>query len=61
MKDLRDGSPETIAQALQTLQQQAGPQWIVAAGCEIVRDTPHRNVHALVNFARTHTAASVVA
>jgi len=57
VKDLRDGTPESIAQALEALQQQAGPQWIVAVGCEIVRDTPHRNVHALVNFAQTHTAA----
>jgi uroporphyrinogen-III decarboxylase len=38
------------------VQSQAGAPWIVAAGCEIVRDTPHKNVHALVNFAQTHQA-----
>jgi MtaA/CmuA family methyltransferase len=59
VKDLRDGTPETIAQALENVQQQAGAHWIVAAGCEIVRDTPHQNVHALVAFARTHAAESV--
>jgi MtaA/CmuA family methyltransferase len=56
VKDLRDGTPETIAASLETLLKQAGPHWIVAAGCEIVRDTPHANVHALVEFARNHQA-----
>ena len=61
VKDLRDGTPETIKQALATVQQQVGTQWIVAAGCEIVRDTLHENVHALVQFARSHTATSAIA
>ncbi|MGA2673769.1 MAG: uroporphyrinogen decarboxylase family protein [Terracidiphilus sp.] len=54
VRSVRDGSPETIAQELETLRQQAGAQWVVAAGCELVRDTPHENVQAMVNFARTH-------
>lgn len=54
VKDIRDGTPGSIAQALETQLADAAPRWIVAAGCEIVRDTPHENVHALVNFARTH-------
>lgn len=58
VKDLRDGTPETIQLALKRLQQDAGAQWIVAAGCEIVRDTPHTNVRALVEFAQMHTCAS---
>jgi MtaA/CmuA family methyltransferase len=61
VKDLRDGTPETIRRALATVQQQVGAQWIVAAGCEIVRTTSHENVHALVHFARTHTATSAIA
>jgi MtaA/CmuA family methyltransferase len=56
VKDVRSGTPETIVQALEERYAQTAPQWIVAAGCEIVRDTPHENVHALVNFARTHQA-----
>jgi len=56
VKDLRDGTPKTIVEALDALQSQAGAPWIVAAGCEIVRDSPHKNVHALVNFAQTHQA-----
>jgi MtaA/CmuA family methyltransferase len=55
VKDIRDGTPETIAEALATVQQHAGAQWIVAAGCEIVRDTQHENVHAMIEFAERHT------
>jgi MtaA/CmuA family methyltransferase len=55
VRDLRNGSPETIAQVLETLHEEVGAQWIVAAGCEIVRDTSHENVHTLARFAQTHT------
>jgi len=54
VRGLRNGSPKTITQALERLQREGGLQWIVAAGCEIVRDTPHENVHTLTSFARTH-------
>ncbi len=57
VRDIRDGTPESITQALEALHQQVGAQWIVAAGCEIARGTPHENLHALVNFAQTHQAA----
>lgn len=56
VRAVRDGSPLTIAQSLETLRQQVGERWIVAAGCEIVRDTPHENLHAMVQFAKAHTA-----
>ncbi len=61
VRGMRDGTPDTIMQALDELQPRAGSRWIVAAGCEIVRDTPHDNLHAMVKFARTHSAASVAA
>jgi len=54
VRDVRNGSPEAISLSLARLQEQAGPHWIVAAGCEIVRDTPHENVRAMVEFARNH-------
>lgn len=57
VREVRNGSPESIADSLDALQQQAGERWIVAAGCEIVRDTPHCNVHALSRFAHIHDAA----
>ena len=52
-KDVRSGTPETILHALAECYRQAGPNYIVAAGCEIVRDTPHANVRALTEFAQT--------
>ena len=52
-KDVHSGTPETILQALAECYRQAGPNYIVAAGCEIVRDTPHANVRALAKFAQT--------
>jgi uroporphyrinogen-III decarboxylase len=57
VRELRNGSPETIRPSLESLQQQAGAQWIVAAGCEVVRDTPHENLRAMVEFAKTHKAS----
>jgi MtaA/CmuA family methyltransferase len=59
VRDVRNGTPETIAQSLEIVRQQAGARWIVAAGCEIVRDTPHENVHAMVQFARTHAVNAI--
>lgn len=56
---LRDGSPESIARVLEDLWQQAGSHWIVSAGCEVVRDTPHANLHAMVEFAQSHTTSFV--
>jgi MtaA/CmuA family methyltransferase len=52
VRDLRAGAPATIAVALQACQKSAGARWVVAPGCEIVRDTPHTNVAAMVDFAR---------
>jgi MtaA/CmuA family methyltransferase len=58
VRELRESIPAVIVQSLEVLQQQAGARWIVAAGCEVVRDTPHENVRALANFAHTHRAIS---
>jgi MtaA/CmuA family methyltransferase len=61
VRDVRNGSVETITQSLEMLRQQAGDRWVVAAGCEIVRDTPHENVRAMMKFAQTHTAQTCLA
>jgi uroporphyrinogen-III decarboxylase len=34
----------------------AGPRYIVGTGCELPRDTPAANVHALVRYARQNHA-----
>lgn len=59
VREVRNGSPESIQKSLEALQLKAGERWIVAAGCEIVRDTPHENLHAMRMFAQSHTAEAV--
>ena len=53
---LRHSSPEAITKAIAECHRQAGPRYIVGAGCEVVRDTPPENVHALGCYARSHSA-----
>ncbi|MFB3826966.1 MAG: uroporphyrinogen decarboxylase family protein [Bryobacteraceae bacterium] len=45
---LRKGTPEEVAAAIDACRGQAGPRYIIGAGCEVVRDTPHTNVRAMV-------------
>jgi MtaA/CmuA family methyltransferase len=56
VKALRGGTSESIAAALAECHRQAGPHYIVAAGCEVPRDTPAANVLALRDYARGHRA-----
>jgi MtaA/CmuA family methyltransferase len=55
VKDVRNGTPESIAAALAECHRQAGSRFIVEAGCEIPRDTPEANMHALQEYARGHS------
>ncbi len=56
VKTLRNGTPESIAAAIGQCHRQAGPRYIVAAGCEVPRDTPEANLRALTAYARSHGA-----
>jgi MtaA/CmuA family methyltransferase len=56
VKTLRNGTPETITAAVTECHRQAGSRYIVAAGCEVPRDTHEENVLALTKYARSHTA-----
>jgi MtaA/CmuA family methyltransferase len=47
-------TPSAIAEALAACHRDAGPRWIVGAGCEIPRGTPPDNVAALGAYARSH-------
>jgi len=51
---LRSGTPESITAAIAECHRQAGRQYIVAAGCEVTRDTPEENVRAMRDYARSH-------
>jgi len=53
---LRQGTPESVTQAIGECHCQAGPNYIAGAGCEVVRDTPEANMRALVGYAREHKA-----
>ncbi|MHB8521726.1 MAG: uroporphyrinogen decarboxylase family protein [Limisphaerales bacterium] len=49
---LRNGTPESVTAAIAECHRQAGPRYIVGAGCEVPRDTPVGNVRALTHYAR---------
>ncbi|MCX8090578.1 MAG: uroporphyrinogen decarboxylase family protein [Verrucomicrobiae bacterium] len=51
---MRNGTPELVTQAVAECHRQAAPRYIVGAGCEIPRDTPPENLHALGRYAFTH-------
>jgi len=48
---LRDGSPETVREAIAACHRDAGENYIVGAGCEVCRDTPEANLRALCDYA----------
>ncbi len=48
---VKNGTPETVRQALDKCRGQAGPNYICGAGCEIPRGTPKENFRAMSDFA----------
>jgi MtaA/CmuA family methyltransferase len=56
---LRDGTPETVYAAMAECHRQAGPRYIVGAGCEVPRDTALENMHAMQRYARSHKPGDV--
>ncbi len=52
VRDVRDGTPDSVTAALSECHRLAGPQFVVEAGCEIPRDSPEANLHALREYAR---------
>jgi MtaA/CmuA family methyltransferase len=55
---LRNGTPESITEAIAECHRQAGDRYIVAAGCEVPRDTAPENVLALRDYARSQRPGS---
>jgi MtaA/CmuA family methyltransferase len=51
VKMLRNGTPELIREALAECLRQAKKNYIIGAGCEVPRDTPHENLRAMRKFA----------
>jgi MtaA/CmuA family methyltransferase len=54
---LRDGNPAGVTAAVAECHRQAGPRFIVGAGCEVPRDTPPDNLRALCAYAHSHSPA----
>ena len=54
---LRDGTPESVYQAVAQCHREAGDRFIVGAGCEVPRDTPDANLRAMARYAREHSVA----
>jgi uroporphyrinogen decarboxylase len=58
---LRNGSVEDVIACVSKCREDAGKRYIVAAGCEVPRDTPVANMFALRDYAHSHLPASAVA
>lgn len=54
VRTLRDGTPDSVYAAVGRCHLEAGPRYIVGAGCEIPRDTNPNLVHALRRYAKDH-------
>jgi MtaA/CmuA family methyltransferase len=50
---LRGGTPQDVFREVAECHRQSGPRYIIGAGCEVPRDTPHENVRALTSYARS--------
>ena len=51
---LRNSTPAAVTAALAACHRDAGPRFIVGAGCEVPRDTPVENLRALCDYAGAH-------
>jgi MtaA/CmuA family methyltransferase len=54
VKCLRNGTPQEITDAVAACHRAAWGNFIVGAGCEVPRDTPHDNLTAMRDYARHH-------
>lgn len=54
LRVVHNGTPETVTAAIAQCHAEAGPNFIVGAGCEIPRGTPAENLLALMRYARSH-------
>lgn len=54
VRTLRDGTPDSVFAAVGKCHLQAGPRYIVGAGCEIPRETRPELVQAMRRYAKEH-------
>jgi MtaA/CmuA family methyltransferase len=51
---MRDGTPAEVEAGFAECHRQAGPRYIVGAGCELPAGTPASNIEAAARFAQSH-------
>ena len=51
---IQNGTPESVTAAIAECHHQAGPRFVVGAGCEVTRTSPEANVRALCQYAYQH-------
>ncbi len=51
--ELRDATPEEVFRACARCHEICGQRYILGAGCEVPQDTPHENVRAMIDYARS--------
>lgn len=51
---LRDGDAHSVEHAIGECHRAAGERYIVGAGCEVPRGTPHENVRTMARYAQQH-------
>ncbi|HTS19231.1 MAG TPA: uroporphyrinogen decarboxylase family protein [Verrucomicrobiae bacterium] len=51
---LRTGTPDEVTATVAACHRDAGPRYVIGAGCEVPRDTPAANMPALTDYANTH-------
>jgi len=56
--ELLHGTPQSVSSELAKCWREAGPRYIVGAGCEVPRGTPPGNLHAMKDFAGSHGGSS---
>jgi len=55
---LKEGTPESVYEAVGNCHREAGTRFIVGPGCEVPRGTPPANLKAMISYAREHAAPS---
>ena len=53
---LKEGTPESVYEAVAECHRQAGDRFIVGPGCEVPRGTPPANLLAMMRYAREHSS-----
>ncbi len=59
VRALRNGTPESVYDAVAECHREACNRFIVGAGCEVPRDTPAANLRAMARYAREHGTAEL--